>query len=131
MDEITEHLPAIVAEIRACTICAKNLVDGVNPVLRVSPTARICIAGQAPGRRVHSSGVPYDDRSGDRLRQWLGISREVFYDETRIAIVPMGFCFPGYTEKGADKPPRPECVRTWHDRLFAVGPKFELVLAIG
>jgi uracil-DNA glycosylase len=120
-----------VAEIRACTICAAKLVDGVRPVLRISPTARICIAGQAPGRRVHNSGVPYDDRSGDRLREWLGISRDVFYDETQIAIVPMGFCFPGYSDTGADKPPRPECVRHWHDRLFAAGPKFELVLAIG
>jgi uracil-DNA glycosylase len=125
------NLHEIVAEIRACTICAAKLVDGVRPVLRISPTARICIAGQAPGRRVHNSGVPYDDRSGDRLREWLGISRDVFYDETQIAIVPMGFCFPGYSDTGADKPPRPECVRHWHDRLFAAGPKFDLTLAIG
>jgi uracil-DNA glycosylase len=121
----------LVAEIRACTICAAKLADGVRPVLRISPMARICVAGQAPGRRVHSSGTPYDDRSGDRLREWLGISRDEFYDESRFAIVPMGFCFPGNTRSGADKPPRPECVRHWHDRLFAAGPKFELVLAIG
>ena len=121
----------LVAEIRACTICAAKLADGVRPVLRISRMARICIAGQAPGRRVHHSGTPYDDRSGDRLREWLAISRDEFYDETRFAIVPMGFCFPGNTKSGADKPPRPECVRHWHDRLFAAGPQFELVLAIG
>jgi uracil-DNA glycosylase len=125
------RLEALAAEIRACTICARHLAHGVRPVLRISPTARICVAGQAPGLRVHQSGVPYDDRSGDRLREWLGTSREIFYDESRIAIIPMGFCFPGYTEKGADKPPRPECVRHWHDRLFRSAPKFDLVLAIG
>lgn len=121
----------LVAEIQACRICAPDLSHGVRPVLRISKTARLCIAGQAPGRRVHESGTPYDDRSGDRLRDWLAIGRDVFYDESRIAVVPMGFCFPGYTGLGADKPPRPECVRHWHDRLFAAAPKFELVLAIG
>src|ERR1700756_4983233 len=129
MDEMSPDLHDLVAEIRGCTICAAKLTDGVRPVLRISPTARICMAGQAPGRRVHQSGIPYDDRSGDRLREWLGISRETFYDESRIAIIPMGFCFPGYTEKGANKPPRPECVRHWHDKLFAAAPKFDLVLA--
>ncbi len=124
-------LQQIVTEIRACRICAGSLVDGINPVLRISATARICIAGQAPGRRVHQTGISYGDRSGDRLRDWLGIGRDVFYDESRIAIVPMGFCFPGNTETGADRPPRPECRRHWHDRLFAAAPKFELVLAIG
>src|SRR5689334_15735892 len=115
----------------ACTMCAAQLVTGLRPPLRISPTARIWIAGQAAGRRAHISGVPYDDRSGDRLREWLGISRDAFYDDSRIAIVPMGFCVPGTTESGADKPPRPECVRQWHDRLFAAGPKFDLVLGIG
>ena len=128
---MTKRLDGVLAQIRACRICENELSDGVRPVLRISTTARILIAGQAPGKRVHNSGVPYDDRSGDRLRDWLGIGRDVFYDETRIALVPMGFCFPGYTVAGSDKPPRPECVRNWHDRLFAAGPKFELVLAIG
>ena len=124
-------LAGVIGEIRGCRICAGELKDGVRPVLRVSSTARICIAGQAPGRRVHNSGVPYDDRSGDRLREWLGVTREIFYDERRIAIIPMGFCFPGNTDMGADRPPRPECRRTWHDRLFAAAPRFELTLAIG
>jgi uracil-DNA glycosylase len=124
-------LARVVREIRACRLCEGKLADGVNPVLRVSSTARICIAGQAPGKRVHQTGIPYDDRSGDRLREWLGISREVFYDDSRIAIIPMAFCFPGYTDTGADRPPRPECRRTWHDRLFAAAPKFRLILAIG
>jgi uracil-DNA glycosylase len=124
-------LPRLVAEIRACRICQRDLVAGVRPVLRISKTARLCIAGQAPGIRVHSSGIPYDDPSGTRLRSWLGIDRETFYDESRIAIVPMGFCFPGYDANGGDRPPRAECARTWHDWLFAAAPKFKLVLAIG
>lgn len=80
---------------------------------------------------MHNTGIPYNDPSGDRLRAWLGLERDVFYDEARVSIIPMGFCFPGYDEAGADKPPRPECVRAWHDRLFAAAPRFELVLVIG
>ncbi|HEY4263812.1 MAG TPA: uracil-DNA glycosylase family protein, partial [Micropepsaceae bacterium] len=117
-----DALARLIAGIRGCDICAKDLAHGVRPVLRIGPTARLCIAGQAPGIRVHNTGIPYNDPSGTRLRAWLGIDREVFYDESRIAIVPMGFCFPGYDAAGADKPPRNECVRTWHDRLFAVAP---------
>lgn len=124
-------LDGLLEQIRACRICESALPDGVRPVLRIRPSAQILIAGQAPGKRVHASGVPYDDRSGDRLREWLGISRDAFYDDSWIAIVPMGFCFPGYTPAGADRPPRPECVRNWHDRLFAAAPQFALVLAIG
>jgi uracil-DNA glycosylase len=125
------NLSALLSEIRDCRICAKELPHGVRPVLRVSRSARLCIAGQAPGLRVHKTGIPYNDPSGERLRDWLGISRDIFYDESRVAMVPMGFCFPGYDEAGADLPPRPECRRNWHDRLFAAGPRFELVLAIG
>ncbi len=99
--------------------------------MRVAETARLCIAGQAPGLRVHKTGIPYNDASGERLRAWLGIDRDVFYDEAQVAIVPMGFCFPGYDELGADKPPRPECARTWHERLFRASPRFELILAVG
>lgn len=94
-------------------------------------TARVCVAGQAPGTRVHASGVPFSDPSGVRLRQWMGVSDEEFYDECRVAIVPMGFCFPGHDHNGGDLPPRRECVRTWHDRIFAALPNIELVLAIG
>jgi len=124
-------LHALLADIRACRLCAAHLEHGPRPVLRLSPSARLCIAGQAPGIRVHNSGIPYTDPSGERLRAWLGVDRDTFYDETRVAIVPMGFCFPGYDSAGSDKPPRPECVAHWHDRLFAARPRFELVLAIG
>ena len=124
-------LAALVADIRRCRLCAEALPHGVRPVLRISRMAPICIAGQAPGIRVHESGVPYNDRSGDRLRSWLAMEKDVFYDEKTIAIVPMGFCFPGNDAAGGDKPPRPECAAHWHDRLFAARAKFKLVLAIG
>ncbi len=124
-------LDSLLADIRACRICEKDLGHDARPILRVTETARLCIAGQAPGLRVHKTGIPYNDASGERLRAWLGIGPELFYDEARIAIIPMGFCFPGYDETGADKPPRPECVRTWHQRLFAAAPKFKLVVVIG
>ena len=100
-------------------------------MLRVSPTARLLIASQAPGNLVNQTGVPFNDPSGDRLRDWLGLDRDRFYDVTRIAIVPMGFCFPGYDTSGADLPPRRECRELWHDRLFAALPQIETVLAIG
>jgi uracil-DNA glycosylase len=124
-------LKHLLSEIRACRICACDLPHGVRPVLRISHTARLCIAGQAPGIRVHNTGIPYNDRSGERLRAWLAMDSEVFYDESRVAIVPMGFCFPGYDRAGGDRPPRAECAGHWHDRLFAAAPTFKLVLAIG
>ena len=124
-------LAALTADIQGCRLCAGALEHGVRPVLRISRTARICIAGQAPGIRVHESGLPYDDRSGDRLRSWLAMEKDVFYDQKQIAIVPMGFCFPGHDAAGGDKPPRPECMAHWHGRLFAARPSFKLVLAIG
>lgn len=129
-------LDAYAAQIRACRICIEN-PDGAQlpheprPVLRVSTSARLLIASQAPGLRVHKSGLPFDDASGDRLRTWLGMDRETFYDERRVAIAPMGFCFPGYDAKGADLPPRRECAPAWHDRLFELLPQVEAVLAIG
>ena len=100
-------------------------------MVRLSATARLCVAGQAPGTRVHASGLPFDDRSGERLRAWMGVSREEFYDLARIAIVPMGMCFPGQDAKGGDLPPRRECRLLWHDHLFAAMPQLELVLAVG
>ncbi|QJP17547.1 uracil-DNA glycosylase family protein [Starkeya sp. ORNL1] len=131
-----EPLDALVSEIRACRVCVDRplrmpLPHAPRPVLRVSATARILIASQAPGTKVHLSGMPFTDASGDRLRSWLGVDSDTFYDVSRIDIAPMGFCFPGQDAKGADLPPRPECVATWHDRLFAVLPAFELVLVIG
>jgi len=102
-----------------------------RPVLRVSTTARLLVASQAPGTRVHATGLSFNDASGDRLRQWMGIPRELFYDEAKVAIVPMGFCFPGHDAKKGDLPPRRECRETWHDELFMHLPQIELVLAIG
>jgi uracil-DNA glycosylase len=123
-------LDRLLAEIRACRLCEAQLPLGPRPVLRASATARLLIAGQAPGTRVHASGIPWDDPSGDRLRGWLRLSRDQFYDEARIAIVPMGLCYPGKGARG-DLPPRPECARTWHPRLLPLLDKVELVLAIG
>jgi uracil-DNA glycosylase len=129
-------LAQLVAAVRACRIC-RDLPEGTplphepRPVLRPSSTARICISSQAPGARVHASGTPFTDPSGDRLRAWLGLSSEEFYDERRVAIVPMGFCFPGHDAAGGDLPPRRECARAWHGRLFALMPQLELVLAVG
>ena len=110
---------------------AKPLPHEPRPVLRPSATARICICSQAPGVRVHASGTPFTDPSGDRLRAWLGLSPEVFYDRRRIAIVPMGFCFPGHDDAGGDLPPRTECARAWHASLFAAMPQLELMLLVG
>ena len=124
-------LKSLLREIRACRLCAAHLPHEPRPVLRVSRTARICIAGQAPGTRVHASGIPYTDPSGDRLRGWLGIDKEAFYDESMIAIVPMGFCFPGLDENGGDLPPRKECAPAWRQRVFAHLPKLELTLLVG
>jgi uracil-DNA glycosylase len=136
MSVASRELGRLGRQIRACRICIDSpegapLPHAPRPVLRESATARICISSQAPGVRVHASGVPFTDPSGDRLRAWLGLSREVFYDQSRIAIVPMGFCFPGHDRAGGDLPPRPECARTWHERLFAAMPQLELILAVG
>jgi uracil-DNA glycosylase len=122
--------PALLKEVRACTICADHLPHGVRPVLQLHPDARILIAGQAPGRKVHESGVPFDDASGDRLRQWMGVTREAFYDPRQVAILPMGFCYPG-TGKSGDLPPRPECAPAWRAQLLTRLRHLELTLVIG
>lgn len=129
-------LEDLLARIRACRICrdapdARPLPHEPRPVVVASSTARVLIAGQAPGLRVHQSGIPFDDRSGDRLRDWLGVTRETFYDPANFAIVPMGFCFPGYDAEGADLPPRRECAPAWRAPLLAAMPQVELVLTIG
>jgi uracil-DNA glycosylase len=123
-------LDRLLEEVRACRICESHLPHGVRPVLRAGSTATILVAGQAPGRRVHESGIPFDDPSGDRLREWMGITAETFYDTRRIAIIPMGFCYPG-TGRSGDLPPRPECAETWRARLLAALPSIRLTLAIG
>lgn len=123
-------------EIANCRLCVESplkepLPHEPRPVLQVSQTAKICVCGQAPGTRVHQSGRPFTDPSGDRLRDWMGIGPEIFYDPDKLAIIPMGFCFPGLDRKGGDLPPRPECRATWHDRVFEAMPQIELVLVIG
>lgn len=123
-------LDPLLAEIRACRLCAAQLPLGPRPVLRASSSARLLVAGQAPGTRVHASGIPWDDASGRRLRAWMGVDADTFYDATRVAIVPMGFCYPG-RGAGGDLPPRPECAATWHPRLLPRLAGVELVLAIG
>ena len=127
-------LSALLDEVRRCQLCATHLPLGPRPVLQAGRRARILLAGQAPGRKVHASGVPFDDASGDRLRQWLGVSRETFYDPERIAILPMGFCFPG-TGKSGDLPPRPECAsQVAHIGRTAILnrlPNIELTLMVG
>jgi uracil-DNA glycosylase len=121
---------SLLADVRACTICEVHLAHGVRPVLQIHPQARILIAGQAPGRKVHESGVPFDDASGDRLREWMGITRDVFYDQKKVAILPMGFCFPG-TGKSGDLPPRSECAPAWREQLISHLRHLELTLVIG
>lgn len=120
----------LLREVRACRHCEASLPLGPNPVLRAGATARVVIVGQAPGTKVHATGIPWDDPSGVRLRQWLAIEAEQFYDESRIAIVPMGFCYPGKGKSG-DLPPAPDCAPLWHERLFELMPHLELVLLVG
>ncbi|CEJ09754.1 Uracil DNA glycosylase superfamily protein [bacterium YEK0313] len=129
-------LDAVMEAVAACRVCieapqGRPLPHQPRPVVWPSADARILVAGQAPGMRVHVSGRPFDDRSGDRLRDWMGIDRTVFYDRSQLAIAAMGFCFPGYDAKGGDLPPRRECRATWHDRMMAAMPQIDLVLAIG
>jgi uracil-DNA glycosylase family 4 len=123
-------MAGLLAEVRACRACAAHLPLGPKPVVRASTTARLLIIGQAPGTKVHATGIPWNDPSGDRLRAWLGVDRDSFYDEARIAITPMGFCYPGKGRSG-DLPPRPECAPLWHARLQALMPRLELVLLVG
>ena len=116
--------------IRQCTICSNDLALGPRPVVSAHPDSKIIIIGQAPGTKVHNSGIPWDDASGKQLRKWLNVSDEDFYDETKFAIVPMGFCYPGKGKSG-DLPPRPECAPQWHRALFDFMPNVELVILIG
>jgi uracil-DNA glycosylase len=129
-------LARLIAEVQACRACrdrprGKPLPHEPRPVLRPSATARLLICSQAPGVRVHASGLPFSDPSGDRLRAWLALTREQFYDAARVAIVPMGMCFPGHDAAGGDLPPRAECAPLWHARLLAAMPRIELILLVG
>lgn len=133
---MTQRADALRSEILACRLCADRFAATATaheprPVPWFSPTARVLIAGQAPGARVHQSGKPFTDPSGDRLRDWLGLTEDAFYDQTRIAIVPMAFCFPGYNGAGADLPPPPLCAKTWRGRVMGAMPDLRLILAVG
>lgn len=121
---------SLLDSIAACRLCAAHLPLGPRPVLAAHPKARLLIVGQAPGLRVHQTGLPWDDASGERLRDWLGITRDVFYTASRVALVPMGFCYPGRGRNG-DNPPRPECAREWHPRLLPQLAKVRLTLVVG
>jgi len=125
------RLTALLKEVRACTRCADHLPLGPRPTVRAARTSRLLIVGQAPGTKVHETGIPWNDPSGDRLRDWLQIDRATFYDETRVAIIPMGFCYPGRLPRGGDAPPRPECAPLWHAPLRALLPNVELTLLVG
>lgn len=117
-------------DIAACTLCRQHLPHGVRPVVSFSSTARLLIIGQAPGAKVHQSGIPWDDASGDRLREWTGLTKDQMYDPARVALVPMGFCYPGKAS-GGDKPPRRECAPQWHERVLAQLPDDRLTLLVG
>jgi uracil-DNA glycosylase len=135
MTQTANHLDSLdfdqlVQQVRACTLCKDVLPEGPRPVVQLSRSSRILVVGQAPGRKVHETGIPFNDPSGDRLRQWMGVDREQFYNEEQVAILPMGFCFPG-TGKSGDLPPRPECAETWREALLARLDKVELTLVVG
>jgi uracil-DNA glycosylase len=131
MSDATPTLDALLQAARDCRVCAAHLPLGPRPVLRAAASARLLIVGQAPGTRVHETGVPWNDRSGDRLRDWMGIDRDTFYDAQRVAIVPMGFCYPGRDTRGGDRPPRPECAPLWHPPLLGALPNLALTLLVG
>ncbi len=121
---------ALIEEVRACTVCAKSLAAGPRPIVQFGPASRVVIIGQAPGSKVHQSGVPWRDDSGDRLRGWTGLSADEFYDPAKVALMPMGFCYPGKGKSG-DLPPRPECAPLWHERILATLKDCRLTLLVG
>jgi uracil-DNA glycosylase len=123
-------LESLLVAVRECRVCAAHLPLGPRPVLQAAATARMLIVGQAPSVRVHESGIPWNDASGDRLREWMAVAKKTFYDESRVAIIPIGYCYPG-RGNGGDLPPRPECARLWLEHLLARLPKIELTLLVG
>ncbi|MEX0692802.1 MAG: uracil-DNA glycosylase family protein [Rhodospirillales bacterium] len=131
MAQAHSSLDALLKRVRACTLCQAHLPLGPRPVVQLSATAKLLIIGQAPGTKVHESGIPWHDPSGDRLRDWLGLAPEVFYDTAQIALMPTGFCYPGRAPKGGDLPPRPECAPTWHGPLLEHLKSVRLTLLVG
>lgn len=130
MNQSKQPHSELLTQVRQCTLCLPHLPLGANPVLQVHPKAKILIAGQAPGQKVHNTGIPFEDASGERLRQWMGIDSTVFYNAESIAILPMGFCYPGKARSG-DLPPRPECAEHWRQQLLDMMPDIQLTLIIG
>ncbi len=128
---MTNQFDDLLSNIRSCTLCADDMPHEPRPVLQASMSARIAIFGQAPGIRVHKSGKPFTDPSGDRLREWMQVDETVFYDETKIAIIPMGFCFPGFDDSGSDKAPLKQCALQWRDQLMSELRNLELILLVG
>ncbi len=128
---VSEAFDQLLAEVRACTVCASHLPLGPRPVLRGRPSARLLIISQAPGTQAHETGLSFNDRSGDRLREWLALDREIFYDESRVAIMPIGLCYPGRDARGGDLPPRRECAPRWQTPLRAALPAIGLTLLVG
>lgn len=124
-------LTKLLREVRACQICSANLPLGPRPVLQMASTARLLIIGQAPGSKVHASGIPWSDPSGDRLRDWMQLEPSVFYDQKKVAILPMGFCYPGAGPNQGDLPPRPECAPLWHERLMKHLPNLQVTVLVG
>ena len=131
MTSANHSLAKLLAEVRQCDLCAANLPLGPRPTLAAAPQSRILIIGQAPGTRVHATGIPWNDPSGRRLRGWLGVEAADFYDASKFAIIPMGFCYPGRLPRGGDAPPRPECAPAWHARFLAALPGIALTVLIG
>ena len=129
--EAPSGLPDLLRQIRACTVCSEVLPLGPRPVLQAGTGARLLVIGQAPGRRVHETGVPWNDASGERLREWLGLEAIRFYDPECVALLPMGLCYPGATPGAGDKPPRPECAPLWHRRVLSALPAVKLTLLVG
>lgn len=127
---MSTELDNLLSEIRACRYCEDHLPNGANPVVEAATSSKILIVGQAPGIRVHHTGIPWNDPSGDRLRKWMNVDKDVFYDTSKIAIVPMGFCYPGTGVRG-DLPPRKECAQLWHEKLLKLLPNIELTLLFG
>ena len=127
----SSDLQAVLSDIRACRACAGVLPHTPRPVVRVFPETRLLICGQAPGRRVHESGLPFTDPSGDRLRDWMGVDYETFYADPRIGVAAQAFCYPGTAAKGGDHPPPPRCAALWRPRLLAALPRMELTLLVG
>lgn len=126
-----QTLDGLLERVRACDICRDHLPLGPRPVVRAQSSARILIIGQAPGTKVHETGIPWNDPSGDRLRDWLALDTDTFYDDSKIAIVPAGFCYPGRHEKGGDLPPRPECIPAWHEPILSHLKNIRLTLLVG